>query len=112
MVKVKEVNGLLVDIGKCALCDKGNMILRKSTFEQYQPSVYECENCKNEVSLAQMNKAETMNLLQGEREFFLDREATANVIAEYYNKNSLLYDGCKGLSDTLNAKLKELLYAK
>lgn len=42
-VKFPEVNS-------CPLCDRGKLNFNKSTFEQYQPSNYTCDNCKKEFS--------------------------------------------------------------
>lgn len=34
----------------CPICDKGKLVFHKSSFEQYQPSVYKCDNCSKEFS--------------------------------------------------------------
>lgn len=34
----------------CPLCDKGKLIFNKSSFEQYESSIYQCDNCKKEFT--------------------------------------------------------------
>lgn len=42
----------------------------------------------------------------------IDTAALAKLVANYYNKNSLLYDGCKGLAEHITQNLKSVLKEK
>ena len=82
-IKLSEITGLMLDKGICPNPKCGrDMIFKKSSFEQYQPSEYECNGCGLTFSQMQIQCYNSAIERQGCKsvEIVFDREKLAKVI--------------------------------